>query len=255
MRPTRCGRRSAQRRGELGGEGPGPGPGLGHGAAGSGDGRGGDRGRGRVHAERCRGGRAALGWPTGPLGKVAARRPAGSGRYHGPHMCGIVGYVGPDQALPILLEGLRRLEYRGYDSAGVAVHGRRPQGGQAGREARRSWSRPCTGTGEVTATPAWATRDGPPTEPPRTCNAHPHLDCTGRIAVIHNGIIENYQALRDRLVKAGHELSLGDRYRGAWPTCVEERLPRGPRGSRPGHGPSSSPGPTPWWSPTSTSPT
>jgi glucosamine--fructose-6-phosphate aminotransferase (isomerizing) len=121
-------------------------------------------------------------------------------------MCGIVGYVGPDEALPILLEGLRRLEYRGYDSAGVAVldggmqvvkrEGRLAQlesaleasGGLEGR----------TGMGHT----RWATH-GSPTD----ANAHPHVDCTGRFAVIHNGIIENFQVLRDRLVKAGHELT------------------------------------------------
>jgi glucosamine--fructose-6-phosphate aminotransferase (isomerizing) len=121
-------------------------------------------------------------------------------------MCGIVGYVGPDEALPILLEGLRRLEYRGYDSAGVAVldggmqvvkrEGRLAQlesaleasGGLEGR----------TGMGHT----RWATH-GSPTD----ANAHPHVDCTGRFGVIHNGIIENFQVLRDRLVKAGHELT------------------------------------------------
>jgi glucosamine--fructose-6-phosphate aminotransferase (isomerizing) len=120
-------------------------------------------------------------------------------------MCGIVGYVGPDEALPVLIEGLRRLEYRGYDSAGVAVLDGRVQvvkragklselesalreaGGVAGR----------TGMGHT----RWATH-GAPTD----ANAHPHVDCTGRFAVIHNGIIENFQTLRERLVKGGHEL-------------------------------------------------
>ena len=121
-------------------------------------------------------------------------------------MCGIVGYVGPDQALPIVLEGLRRLEYRGYDSAGVAIldgglsvvkrSGKLGElesllasdGGPAGS----------TGMGHT----RWATH-GAPTD----LNAHPHLDCTGSVAVIHNGIIENFQSLRTRLEKAGHTLT------------------------------------------------
>src|SRR5262245_12712371 len=121
-------------------------------------------------------------------------------------MCGIVGYVGPDEALPILVEGLRRLEYRGYDSAGVAVldggmqvvkrEGRLAQLESALEETGALPGR--TGMGHT----RWATH-GAPTD----ANAHPHVDCSGRFAVIHNGIIENFQALRDRLVKAGHELT------------------------------------------------
>jgi glucosamine--fructose-6-phosphate aminotransferase (isomerizing) len=119
-------------------------------------------------------------------------------------MCGIVGYVGPDQALPILIEGLRRLEYRGYDSAGVAVM----DGGvtvvkRAGKLSElvaaleeRGTVAGRTGMGHT----RWATH-GPPTDG----NAHPHMDCSGRIAVIHNGIIENFQLLKERLVKGGHE--------------------------------------------------
>jgi glucosamine--fructose-6-phosphate aminotransferase (isomerizing) len=121
-------------------------------------------------------------------------------------MCGIVGYVGPDQALPIVLEGLRRLEYRGYDSAGIALL----DGGlavvkRAGKLSElevaldgRDDLSGRTGIGHT----RWATH-GAPTDR----NAHPHLDCPGRIAVIHNGIIENFQALRDRLSKAGHSLA------------------------------------------------
>ena len=120
-------------------------------------------------------------------------------------MCGIVGYVGPDQALPILLEGLRRLEYRGYDSSGVAVQdGRLTVLKKAGKlseleaELTGSEVRGRTGMGHT----RWATH-GPPTD----VNAHPHLDCTGKIAVIHNGIIENFHSLRERLSKGGHTFS------------------------------------------------
>jgi glucosamine--fructose-6-phosphate aminotransferase (isomerizing) len=120
-------------------------------------------------------------------------------------MCGIVGYAGPDQALPILLEGLRRLEYRGYDSAGVAVlDGSLTVVKRAGKlselEAALGDARGVTGTVGMGHT-RWATH-GPPTD----LNAHPHLDCSERIAVIHNGIIENHQSLRDRLTQAGHNL-------------------------------------------------
>jgi glutamine---fructose-6-phosphate transaminase (isomerizing) len=122
-------------------------------------------------------------------------------------MCGIVGYVGPDEALPIVLEGLRRLEYRGYDSAGVAVLSDGTlrivkKAGKLGElsAALESGSAPegSTGIGHT----RWATH-GAPTDR----NAHPHPDCTGRIAVIHNGIIENFQQLRDRLEKSGHVFS------------------------------------------------
>jgi glutamine---fructose-6-phosphate transaminase (isomerizing) len=121
-------------------------------------------------------------------------------------MCGIVGYVGPDQALPILVEGLRRLEYRGYDSAGVAVldgdlrvvkrAGKLSELEAALEDGTEIAGR--TGMGHT----RWATH-GAPTDR----NAHPHLDCSGRIAVIHNGIIENFQGLRDRLTKDGHMFS------------------------------------------------
>jgi glucosamine--fructose-6-phosphate aminotransferase (isomerizing) len=120
-------------------------------------------------------------------------------------MCGIVGYIGPDQALPILLEGLRRLEYRGYDSAGVAVVDGalsvvKRAGKLANLEAALAESDGIRGTVGMGHT-RWATH-GPPTDG----NAHPHLDCSGTIAVIHNGIIENFQDLRDRLTKSGHVL-------------------------------------------------
>jgi glutamine---fructose-6-phosphate transaminase (isomerizing) len=121
-------------------------------------------------------------------------------------MCGIVGYVGPDEALPIILEGLRRLEYRGYDSAGVAVLDGgldvvKRSGKLAELEAALTSERGLTGSAGMGHT-RWATH-GAPTDR----NAHPHVDCGGRVAVIHNGIVENFQALRARLEKAGHTLS------------------------------------------------
>jgi glucosamine--fructose-6-phosphate aminotransferase (isomerizing) len=120
-------------------------------------------------------------------------------------MCGIVGYVGPDEALPIVLEGLRRLEYRGYDSAGVAVlDGDLAVVKRAGKlselEAALDGDARPTGTTAMGHT-RWATH-GAPTDR----NAHPHVDCSGTIAVIHNGIIENFSQLRSRLEKEGHTL-------------------------------------------------
>ena len=119
-------------------------------------------------------------------------------------MCGIVGYVGPKDVVSVILEGLRRLEYRGYDSAGIAV-------GSAGHglELRRAPGKlrnleevirqhPLHGTYGIGHT-RWATH-GRPTEE----NAHPHRDCTGRIVVVHNGIVENYLELKRELVEEGH---------------------------------------------------
>jgi glucosamine--fructose-6-phosphate aminotransferase (isomerizing) len=118
-------------------------------------------------------------------------------------VCGIVGYVGPDEALPIVLEGLRRLEYRGYDSAGVAVLDGgltvRKRAGKLGElEAALAGEPALRGTTGMGHT-RWATH-GAPTDG----NAHPHADCSGRLAVIHNGIVENHHDLRTRLEKAGH---------------------------------------------------
>jgi glutamine---fructose-6-phosphate transaminase (isomerizing) len=118
-------------------------------------------------------------------------------------MCGIVGYAGPNEALPIILEGLRRLEYRGYDSAGVAVlDGKLSVVKRAGKltelEGALAAGAGPTGTVGMGHT-RWATH-GAPTDR----NAHPHTDCTGRTAVIHNGIVENFQELRARLEKDGH---------------------------------------------------
>jgi glutamine---fructose-6-phosphate transaminase (isomerizing) len=119
-------------------------------------------------------------------------------------MCGIVGYIGRDQALPIILEGLRRLEYRGYDSAGVAVLDDRlavvKRAGKLDELVRALEVGRPSGTVGMGHT-RWATH-GQPTD----ANAHPHLDCGGRIAVIHNGIIENFADLRAGLEKRGHLL-------------------------------------------------
>ena len=121
-------------------------------------------------------------------------------------MCGIVGYVGPRQATPILLEGLRRLEYRGYDSAGVAVQNGHGLGvvKLAGRVAglrHQLETEPLSGTSGIAHT-RWATH-GAPTER----NAHPHVDCHGRIALVHNGIIENAGTLREALAHNGHHFT------------------------------------------------
>jgi glutamine---fructose-6-phosphate transaminase (isomerizing) len=118
-------------------------------------------------------------------------------------MCGIIGYIGDKQVLPILIDGLRRLEYRGYDSAGVAVvrdgtiELRRSAGKLARLEEAIAVS-PLDGEYGIGHT-RWATH-GRPTEE----NAHPHRDCTGRIVVVHNGIIENYLDLKHQLQSEGH---------------------------------------------------
>jgi glutamine---fructose-6-phosphate transaminase (isomerizing) len=121
-------------------------------------------------------------------------------------MCGIVGYVGPDQALPIVLEGLRRLEYRGYDSAGVAViHDGLSVVKREGKLSELERALDIVGAvpGSVgMGHTRWATH-GAPTD----ANAHPHTDCDGRVGVIHNGIIENYGDLRTYLEKRGHILA------------------------------------------------
>jgi glucosamine--fructose-6-phosphate aminotransferase (isomerizing) len=118
-------------------------------------------------------------------------------------VCGIVGYVGPRDAVLVLMEGLRRLEYRGYDSAGLAVVQdgelrRRRSAGKLQRLAESLAAEPLVGSWGVGHT-RWATH-GRPTEE----NAHPHQDCQGRIVVVHNGIIENYLELKARLQRAGH---------------------------------------------------
>jgi glucosamine--fructose-6-phosphate aminotransferase (isomerizing) len=118
-------------------------------------------------------------------------------------MCGIIGYIGSRQASPILLDGLRRLEYRGYDSAGMAL-----QNGNGMEVLRRAGridnlkqlvnERNPQSLAGISHT-RWATH-GPPTDK----NAHPHRDQSGNLAIVHNGVIENYQSLRDTLKADGH---------------------------------------------------
>jgi glucosamine--fructose-6-phosphate aminotransferase (isomerizing) len=123
-------------------------------------------------------------------------------------MCGIVGYIGGRDSVPIILDALGRLEYRGYDSAGIAVID--ASGSLAGSKAEGKLSRlaerlangsPLSGVVGVGHT-RWATHGAP-----SDANAHPHLDCRGRIAVVHNGIVENYSSLRARLIELGHVFS------------------------------------------------
>jgi glucosamine--fructose-6-phosphate aminotransferase (isomerizing) len=120
-------------------------------------------------------------------------------------MCGIIGYIGPNPPVPIIIEGLRRLEYRGYDSAGIAI-----AGGPQGLELRRAPGKlrnlesalaasPISGTFGIGHT-RWATH-GRPTEE----NAHPHRDGSGTLVVVHNGIVENYLALKAELIAKGHK--------------------------------------------------
>ena len=122
-------------------------------------------------------------------------------------MCGIVGYVGKKEVVPVIIEGLRKLEYRGYDSAGIAV-----AGNGEGLQVRRAEgklrnledvirNKPLDGTYGIGHT-RWATHGRPSEE-----NAHPHRDCTGKIVVVHNGIVENYLQLKKKLTEEGHKFT------------------------------------------------
>ena len=121
-------------------------------------------------------------------------------------MCGIIGYIGKNKAAPILLKGLKRLEYRGYDSAGLAVIEKAPASkvflckakGKIRELEAKILSLPA-GTIGIAHT-RWATHGEPSEE-----NAHPHTDCSGKIFVCHNGIIENYKVLKDALISRGHK--------------------------------------------------
>ncbi|MFZ3063483.1 MAG: glutamine--fructose-6-phosphate transaminase (isomerizing) [Actinomycetota bacterium] len=149
-------------------------------------------------------------------------------------MCGIVGYIGKKESAPLLLEGLKRLEYRGYDSAGLAVvnDGKISLVRRAGclseldKALKKGLPKGVLGVGHT----RWATH-GAPTEK----NAHPHLDCRGKIALVHNGIIENFLALRERLTRRGHIFSsetdtetlvhlIEDHYKGDLEQAVRDAL-------------------------------
>ena len=120
-------------------------------------------------------------------------------------MCGIIGYVGRAEATPILIDGLRRLEYRGYDSAGVATFGNgggleiRKCAGRIADLAQLIQRKPIVGSAGIGHT-RWATHGGVTDQ-----NAHPHLDQSGKLALIHNGVIENFQQLREQLLSQGHK--------------------------------------------------
>jgi glucosamine--fructose-6-phosphate aminotransferase (isomerizing) len=149
-------------------------------------------------------------------------------------MCGIVGYLGPRQAVPLLIEGLHRLEYRGYDSSGVAVLNGSgvavlKQSGKLSALEQLLQRQPISGTLGIGHT-RWATH-GPPT----TTNAHPHTDQTGRIALIHNGIIENSAVIKKLLVQRGHQFKsdtdsevlahlIGECYKGNLEEAVAQAL-------------------------------
>ena len=140
-------------------------------------------------------------------------------------MCGIVGYVGKKRVVPVIIDGLRRLEYRGYDSAGIAV-----AGNGEGLQVRRAEGKlrnleeviqlkPLDGTYGIGHT-RWATH-GRPTEE----NAHPHRDCTGKIVVVHNGIVENYLGLKKKLIDEGPQVRHRNRHRSHRPPRRKDNLP------------------------------
>jgi glucosamine--fructose-6-phosphate aminotransferase (isomerizing) len=150
-------------------------------------------------------------------------------------MCGIVGYVGPRDAAPILLEGLRRLEYRGYDSAGLAVLTKDGEVFVEKKAGKLSNLTDHLNGGAPAGHPGiahtrWATHGRP-----NDANAHPHRDCSGRLALIHNGIIENYAEIKDRLVAGGHKFTsetdtevlahlIEERYQGDLVEAVRDAL-------------------------------
>ena len=118
-------------------------------------------------------------------------------------MCGIIGYVGKKEASSVMLEGLRKLEYRGYDSAGMAIIdgteiGVRKRTGRIESLSELLKEKPIGGHIGISHT-RWATH-GPPSD----ANAHPHFDASGRLALVHNGVIENYKVLRAKLEASGH---------------------------------------------------
>ncbi|MFH1536496.1 MAG: glutamine--fructose-6-phosphate aminotransferase, partial [Patescibacteria group bacterium] len=120
-------------------------------------------------------------------------------------MCGIIGYLGNKQAAPILIDGLKKMEYRGYDSAGVAVmqKGKVQCVKKAGKISNLEKELPkvnLDGTVGIAHT-RWATH-GAPTDN----NAHPHWDCQSKLYILHNGIIENFPALKKQLLKEGHKI-------------------------------------------------
>ena len=142
-------------------------------------------------------------------------------------MCGIVGYVGARPAAPILFDALRRLEYRGYDSSGIAVingTGKAVVERSAGKLTALMESvgtrmpEGSTGLGHT----RWATHGRPTSR-----NAHPHSDCTGKYLVVHNGIVENYRELKKRLSDSGHEFT-SDTDSEVIAHLVEEKRASGP---------------------------
>lgn len=141
-------------------------------------------------------------------------------------MCGIIGYTGEREAAPILLEGLARLEYRGYDSVGIAVlrengglaiHKRAGKLGKLVSALSGRWPHGRQGIGHT----RWATHGQP-----NDVNAHPHTDCTGRVVVIHNGIVENFRELKERLVAGDHTFA-SDTDTEVIPHLIEEALAEG----------------------------
>src|SRR3989344_8046836 len=152
-------------------------------------------------------------------------------------MCGIVAYIGKRQALPILLDGIKSLEYRGYDSAGIAVVGRaglffeKAVGRVANLERKIRDSRHSSSTTEDGCLgivhSRWATH-GQPTE----ANAHPHHDCKKEIFLVHNGIIENHAELRAELVKKGH-IFTSETDTEVLAHLIEQESSASPEGKRP----------------------